>query len=191
MDPTPLLLVTNLGLHAAFIWGRYRVFRIDNCIPSGVRLIEISATICILIGVVLIVTREGPQPGLDILAVVLAISSSALFGCGVATVKRGRLTAAFSSDVATELITDGPFRYVRHPFYVSYLLCYFQAVVLSRSGWAILPLLWMAGIYTHAALLEEQKFLNSPLAGEYHRYAARTGRFIPVAIHWRKYSHAD
>jgi protein-S-isoprenylcysteine O-methyltransferase Ste14 len=62
---------------------------------------------------------------------------------------------------------------------------------LSRSGWAILPLLWMAGIYIQAALLEEQKFLNSPLAGEYHRYASRTGRFIPIAIRSRRYSHAD
>lgn len=191
MDLTILLLATNLGSHAAFIWGRYRVFRIDNRTPVGVRLIEASAVACILVGFGLIVTRDGPQPGLDMFAVVLAISSSALFGWGVATVQRGRLTAAFSSDVATELITDGPFRYVRHPFYVSYLLCYFQALILSRSGWAILPLLWMAGIYIHAALLEEQKFLNSPLAGEYHRYAARTGRFIPTALHLRRYSHAD
>ena len=191
MDLTILLLATNLGSHAAFIWGRYRVFRIDHRTPAGVRLIEASATACILIGSVLIVTRDGPKFGLDILAVVLAISSSTLFAWGVVTVQRGRLTAAFSSDVATEVITDGPFHYVRHPFYVSYLLCYLQAVILSRSRWAILPLLWMAGIYIHAALLEERKFLNSPLAGEYHRYAARTSRFIPIATHSRRYSHAD
>jgi len=191
MDSTILLLGTYLGPHAAFIWGRYRVFRVGNRTPTGVRLIEASASASILGACGLVVTRDGPRPGLDLFAVILAISSSALFAWGVATVKRGRLTAAFSTDVPAELIIDGPFRYVRHPFYVSYLLCHLQAVMLSRSGWALLPLLWMAGIYIRAAFLEERKFLNGPLAGRYHQYAATTGRFVPISLTSRGYRHAD
>jgi len=191
MDSTIILLATYLGPNAAFIWGRYRVFRVGNRTPAGVRLIEASASASILVGSGLIVTRDGFSPGLDLLAVILAISSAALFAWGVATVRRGRLTAAFSTDAPAELITDGPFRYVRHPFYVSYLVCHLQAVLLSRSGWALLPLLWMAGIYIRAALLEERKFLNGPLADEYHQYAAKTGRFIPISLHSRAYRHAD
>ena len=133
-------------------------------------------------GLGLIATRGGPQLGLDIVAILLAVSSAGLFAWGVATVDRGRLTAAFSQDVPTELITAGPFRHIRHPFYLSYLLVYVQGGAASRSGWAIIPFLWMAALYVRAALLEERKFLDSALAAEYRRYAARTARFIP-ALH--------
>ena len=107
---TPLLLATNLGLHGVFVWGRYRVFRIGSHTPAGVRVIEVSASTCILLGLGLIATRGEPQLGLDIVAILLSVSSAGLFAWGVATVHRGRLTAAFSQDVPTELITAGPFR---------------------------------------------------------------------------------
>ena len=188
---TVLSLAANLGCHAVFVWGRYKVFRIDNRTPAGVRLIEASAAGSILVGLGLIVSRDGPRLELDASAIVLAVISTALFAWGVAVVHRGHLTAAFSDDVPAELITAGPFRYIRHPFYVSYLLSYLQAVIVSRSGWAILPLLWMAGIYVRAALLEERKFLKSPLANEYCRYAACTGRFVPAVTHLTGYRHAN
>ena len=125
----------------------------------------------------LILTRDGARLQFDVLAALLAAGSAGLFAWGVTTVHRGQLSAAFSIDVATELITAGPYKYFRHPFYVSYLLSYLQLVLVSRSGWAIILLLWMAGIYIRAARLEERKFLRSPLSDDYCRYAARTAQF--------------
>jgi protein-S-isoprenylcysteine O-methyltransferase Ste14 len=177
---TILLLASNLGSHALFVWGRYNVFRIGDRTPRGVRLIEVSAIICILSGVRLTLRRAGPQLGFDILAILLAVTSAGLFVWGVATVHQGRLSAAFSHEAATEVIIAGPFRYVRHPFYLSYLLAYVQAVLASRSGWAIIPLLWMTGIYGWAALSEERSFHEGPLAATYLSYAAHTARFIPT-----------
>ena len=99
MDLTILLLATNLVSHAAFIWGRYRVFRIDNRAPAGVRLIEVSATTCILAGLWLIVTRDEVNSGW----IHCGPSRSANWiVCSDGPIHRRRLTAALSRDVATE-----------------------------------------------------------------------------------------
>ena len=76
------------------------------------------------------------------------------------------------------LITDGPFRYVRHPIYtLSMLLMICSAVVVPTVpmlGIAIVHLLLMQLKARH----EERHLLR--LHGEvYQSYLARTGRFFP------------
>jgi protein-S-isoprenylcysteine O-methyltransferase Ste14 len=175
------LLALNLSLHAAFIWGRYIVFRVDGAATRGVRIIEFSTALSLIAGGTLITLRPAVSLPSDLLAVACAVLSGAVFAWGVATIRCGRLTAAFSDDAPAELITSGPFRFVRNPFYLSYLLAYLQAVLASQSPWSMLPLLGMWCIYRRAAGLEEQKFERSHLAKTYRSYAACTGRFLP----WR------
>src|ERR1044072_5563504 len=117
-----LLLALNLSLHAAFIWGRYTVFRLDGPPPRGVRIIEFSATLSLITGGIRIALRPAVSLPLDILAVACALLSGPVFGWGGATIRCGRLTAAFSDDPPTELITSGPFRLLRNRFYLSYPL---------------------------------------------------------------------
>jgi protein-S-isoprenylcysteine O-methyltransferase Ste14 len=177
---TPLLLTLNVLLHPAFIWGRFAVFSVADRPPAGAQLVQISALLGILLDAVLIASRGGSHLGLDSLAIAVSAASGFLFIWAVRTVGLQRLTAVFSDDAPVELIVSGPFRFVRNPFYLSYLLVYAQALVGSRSWWAALPLLGMACIYYRAALLEEKKFLGSRLAMEYRRYTATAGRFLPV-----------
>lgn len=177
---TWVLFAFNVLLHAVFIWGRFAVFRIDGHVPRGARVIEVSAVSCILVGLAAIALRDGPDVWCDAASAAAAVLSGGLFVWGVVTVKQNRLTAAFSDDTPAELITGGPFRWVRNPFYLSYLLAYTQALLAARSWWAVVPLVWMAVVYGTAVWLEERKFLRSPLADNYRRYARRTGRFLPV-----------
>jgi protein-S-isoprenylcysteine O-methyltransferase Ste14 len=172
-------LVLSVGLHALFIWGRYAVFRIDGRTPRGARLIEVAAVASILAGLALTAARDGADAAFDPLAVVVAVLSGGLFVWAVATVRRNRLTAAFSDDAPQELITTGPFRWVRNPFYLSYLLAYAHAALASRSPWALVPLGVMAVVYGTAVVREERKFARSPLADAYRAYARRTRRFLP------------
>ena len=164
------------------------MFRVDGPLPCGVRIIEFSATLSLITGGTLILLRPAVSPPLNLLAVACAVLSGAVFAWGVKTIGCGRLTAAFSHDAPAELITSGPFRFVRNPFYVSYLLAYLQAVLASRSPWSMLPLLGMWCIYRRAAGLEEQKFQRSRLAKNYRRYAACTGRFLPLRAPCRDHS---
>jgi len=79
-----------------------------------------------------------------------------------------------------QLVSDGPYRYVRHPIYTaltgiavgttlvfrSYLLLVVAALsIVAHLGWAA----------------AEEKLLGSPegLGDDYRTYASRTGRFLP------------
>jgi protein-S-isoprenylcysteine O-methyltransferase Ste14 len=176
---TALLIASFLSLHAAFTWGRAQVFRIDGATPPGVRLIEAASAVSIATGTLLIATRSAPHALFDPLALLFATVSAALFAWGVHAVGRLALTAAFSADTPLQLLTHGPFRFSRNPFYAAYLLGHAVPLLATRSAWALPALLVMAGIYVAAVRVEEQKFLASPLAGAWRAYAAHTGRFLP------------
>src|SRR6266496_3933851 len=78
----------------------------------------------------------------------------------------------------TELITDGPFRHIRHPIYA------FQILLMLCSAAIVptLPMLVVAAI--HIVLMNvkarsEERHLRSCHGDAYERYVERTGRFLP------------
>lgn len=95
---------------------------------------------------------------------------------------KSKLTLAFSLDAPQKILQDGPYKYVRHPFYFCYLVCYFTiAFVISN------PIVWGVffmnlAIYLWAAKVEEGKFLKSNLSDEYKKYIKSTGMFFPNFI---------
>lgn len=176
---TALLLLAMLALHASFTWARYAVFRIDGATPPGVRLIEIGAAASIAVGLWLVGTRGEARILQDVAAGLLAAASAALFTWGLRSIRRRQFTAAFSSDQPTCLVTHGPYRFIRHPFYLAYGLAHALPLVATGSPWAWPGLLGMGAIYLRAAQLEERKFLASPLAAAWREHQQRTGRFLP------------
>lgn len=176
---TALLVATFLALHAAFAWGRVKIFRIDGPTPPGVRLIELASAASIASGTLLIATRPASHALFDPLALLSVVVSAAVFAWGVHAVGRLALTAAFSADTPQRLLTHGPFRFTRNPFYTAYLLGHAVPLLATRSAWALPALAVMAGIYFAAVRAEEQKFLATPLADSWRAYALRTGRFLP------------
>jgi protein-S-isoprenylcysteine O-methyltransferase Ste14 len=76
------------------------------------------------------------------------------------------------------LITRGPYRWVRHPFYDCMAL-FTTSAALMMANWFVLA----AGIVTFALLAirsrtEEQKLLER-FGEPYRAYQSRTGRFLP------------
>lgn len=84
-----------------------------------------------------------------------------------------------------ELITDGPFRYVRHPIYaLSMLLMICSAIIVPT-----VPMLAVAVahlVLTHIKARNEERHLITVHGEAYRRYLARTGRFLP-RIGWYRY----
>lgn len=112
-------------------------------------------------------------------ALTLYAASLAIYWWTLLTVKRHRLTFAYTRDVPTVLIEAGPYRAVRHPFYTAYTLCFLGAPLALGSWWLLLTAVFMFLVYRQSAVMEERKFEASELAAEYRRYASRTGRFAP------------
>ena len=90
------------------------------------------------------------------------------------------LTDTVVTRQAHTLITRGPYRWVRHPFYDCMLL-FTVSAALMMANWFVL----VAGALTFMLLAmrsrtEEQKLLER-FGEPYRDYQARTGRFLPRA----------
>jgi protein-S-isoprenylcysteine O-methyltransferase Ste14 len=105
-----------------------------------------------------------------------------LFWWAIKTNRENRLSAAFSSDLPSQLVDRGPYRFIRHPFYTSYLLTWVAGIPASGQAWLLVTVAVMFTIYFKAARMEEEKFRRSDLSENYRRYASRTGMFFPRLI---------
>ena len=97
-----------------------------------------------------------------------------------------RWRMAVSLEGKEELITDGLFKYVRHPIYALSLLLMACSIVVVPT----VPMFVVGAI--HFALIQlkarnEERHLSAVHGDAYRRYLARTARFLP----WRPASRAD
>lgn len=92
---------------------------------------------------------------------------------------RRHFALAFAEESPEILLTTGPYRLVRHPYYLSYLLFWGAGALGSASPWLWGAVALMVGLYRAAADHEERQYASGPMAAEYARYRARTGRFVP------------
>ncbi|HMF91570.1 MAG TPA: isoprenylcysteine carboxylmethyltransferase family protein, partial [Candidatus Angelobacter sp.] len=87
---------------------------------------------------------------------------------------------------ARALVTDGPYRIVRHPVYASYLLQY-AGVALSHSNPATVAvfLAWLTAVIVRVSF--EERVLAAVFP-EYEAYRRRVGRFVPRLLRRRPLS---
>jgi protein-S-isoprenylcysteine O-methyltransferase Ste14 len=129
--------------------------------------------------------REEVEPNIALILLGVAglIASLVLFEWARRTV-RGRLFSyIFSSDTPEFICMDGPFAYMRNPFYASYLLAMLSTAIMWPSLFRFALVLAMVVYFTGAAMYEERKFAHSAVRTEYDAYKQRTGRFIPKLGH--------
>jgi protein-S-isoprenylcysteine O-methyltransferase Ste14 len=103
--------------------------------------------------------------------------SAALFWSAVA-VTRGKLAACGQSYVSTEVVKEGPYRHIRHPFYAAYNLTWLAGY--AATGWWPLAAnaMLMGAVYERFARQEERSFLAGALAGEYREYQRQAGKYL-------------
>lgn len=81
---------------------------------------------------------------------------------------------------ASHLVTWGPYRFVRHPIYGSYLMALTSAAIFCPQVGTILCWLYGIIVLNNTAAKEEKKLSESPEFGnEYKEYIKHTGRFLP------------
>ena len=76
------------------------------------------------------------------------------------------------------LVTVGPYRWVRHPFYVTAALLMFSVTILTAN--------WLIGLTSVIVLVllavrtpKEEAMLIERFGDQYRDYMTKTGRFIP------------
>jgi protein-S-isoprenylcysteine O-methyltransferase Ste14 len=76
------------------------------------------------------------------------------------------------------LVTTGPYRWVRHPFYVAFAALVAANTLLTANGYVGLSGAAVLALLVHRTRTEEQHLL-ARFGDAYRRYMHRTGRFFP------------
>jgi protein-S-isoprenylcysteine O-methyltransferase Ste14 len=178
-----ILLLTCL---ASFYWGVRRFFSQPSGYTLGMRLVQMSGILFTGLHIYALLASPSVTATRAALAVLVYLTAFSLFWWAQRTHGRRPLSAIFSSDVPAHLVQDGPYRFIRHPFYTSYLLAWFAGWVATAEWYILVTFLIMLAVYLRAAWLEEAKFGGSTLTGDYQAYRARTGLFLPTLRGWRR-----
>ena len=92
---------------------------------------------------------------------------------------------------ATNLVTDGPFGFVRNPLYVGNILMYVGCSFMSNSIYPWLQI--TTAIYFifqyHIIVLKEEEYLRKVFKEEYSNYEKNVPRFFPrlTKIYWQSF----
>jgi len=87
-----------------------------------------------------------------------------------------------NNDAPKSIVTHGPYKRIRHPFYASFVLLLVGATLLSPNVGTIAALLIGVSLLTWTARGEEKRLLASEFGSEYAAYLKRTGRFMPRIV---------
>jgi len=91
----------------------------------------------------------------------------------------GNWSPAVERPPAGTLVTGGPYRWVRHPMYLSFLL-YNLGIAMISSNWLVYAGAALCFGYLYASRVDrEERVMLEAFGDEYRAYAAHTGRVIP------------
>lgn len=121
----------------------------------------------------------SPSKVQQVVGSVLLVLSFTLLIWAISIQNNGKLDFAFTGNVPRFLTTKGPYRIVRHPIYLAYLLGWLGGAI--ASGYYILCIVAfvMGRSYIKAIEQEERLFAESKFKEAYQKYTQGTSRIIP------------
>jgi protein-S-isoprenylcysteine O-methyltransferase Ste14 len=164
---------------ASFAWGMRNFFAQPVGSTVGMKVISACGVLFAALHFFAILVASSITPERGFIGTLLYLGSLGLFWWAIKTNSSARLSAAFSPDLPVHLVEDGPYRFIRHPFYCSYVLAWLSGTVATARWWLLPTVAVMLIVYWKAASIEEEKFSRSSLAAEYQRYRARTSWLVP------------
>jgi protein-S-isoprenylcysteine O-methyltransferase Ste14 len=113
------------------------------------------------------------------LAIGLLVASLALYEWARRTIRGRHFHLAWTGDVPDALCEQGPYAYVRHPLYLSYILAFLALLVALPTLWVAAIFLFNLALFVHAAFGDERSLREGPFAGDYADYRRRVRMFLP------------
>jgi protein-S-isoprenylcysteine O-methyltransferase Ste14 len=148
--------------------------------PPWVLALHYLSMVLVLAQVAGVFVLEPRADAFVSLAIVMYTVSVLLYLAAIESAKRTRLQRSFiDHPLPDRLITDGPYRWVRHPFGSGYLLGALAPAIAIDDVRMLLVALPLVAATVYAAVREERVWLASARGDEYREYRRRTGMFIP------------
>lgn len=172
-------LFAALSCFISFGWAMKKFFTKPEGKTRGMQAIYVFGSLFMVAHLGLIIFRYQFHLETTLGGLALYAAALALFWWSISVNRSKPLSFAFSQDQPQHLVVDGPYRYVRHPFYTAYTLAWLAGALIVPEPWLLLSAALMFVLYRQAAVQEERKFVESELAIAYKDYQRRTGMFFP------------
>jgi protein-S-isoprenylcysteine O-methyltransferase Ste14 len=155
--------------------GAKRSVRSSRCRPPGLLLV----VAVVLARVFRTSTVAVHSPVLQVVGVVLLVSGLAL--AVWARIYLGRNWGMPMTERAEpELVTSGPYRFVRHPIYSGLLLAVLGTALATNLYWLIA--LVIAGAYFIYSATVEERLMTTSFPDDYPGYKTHTKMLIPFVL---------
>jgi protein-S-isoprenylcysteine O-methyltransferase Ste14 len=175
-----ILAATSAATVAFFCIGLTSYFERRSDRPGWVRLLHDTGALLALIQLVGVVLFEPRSDWLVFAGLALYLGAMLVFLSAIETARSMRMQRSFVDHPLPErLLTDGPFAWVRHPFYAGYMMGAVAPCVAIDHPALVVVALPMIAMVLNAAFREERIWLSSPRAEAYRQYQQRTGMFVP------------
>ncbi len=172
-----IVSIVGLATVAQYIWSLRAHFDSPS-MQAGARI-----TSLLVVGItvlILILTFLVDQPlWVQVVGLAVQVLSLVLFWSAIRASRNARLRFAFDPEGPRSLVTEGPYAYVRHPFYVSYILFWLGWAFATWTVWPFIPVAVLIGVYVYAARMEERLFAGTDMSSAYAEYRQRTGFLWP------------
>ena len=149
-----------------------------GAIPWPPILLALAAFAAVLLGRVV----PLPWPGMDdlaarIIGIGFGVAGLAIIVWAAMTLNRHR-TTIMPHKGASHLVTDGPFRWRRHPIYVGDMFLLLAAAEFTKNIWFVPAALGFALLVTVLQIIPEERHLEATFGDAWREYAARTRRLF-------------
>jgi protein-S-isoprenylcysteine O-methyltransferase Ste14 len=114
-----------------------------------------------------------------LIAIPFSVSSIALIFLTVGTHRVPLALWHQQKDGPHHIVTYGPYRRIRHPFYASFLLALFGAFLFAPQVASLSILIYGFVSLNLTAQREEKRLKSSEYGDEYQQYMQQAGRFLP------------
>jgi len=172
-----LSVVLFLCIVISLIWARLRFFKMTAGTPKlGAILYDAIVATQIIATLIFMATSSGSFLPLLPATIFLYGLSLLMFWWAIVTARS--LDFAFSDKVGN-IVTTGPFRFVRHPFYTSYILVWVGNTLLFNSLILWITLGFLMAFYFLSARKEENVIMQSEQSSTYEKYIKNVGMFLP------------
>ena len=157
----------------------FRLFKRPVTEPFGATFITVAAVLGTLANITLWWRLPPADGGLALAMIALAIP---LYVLAVRASHGQGFWRAFSTRTPADVVDAGIYRYLRHPFYVSYMIYWLSWCVLNSYHLvSLLIAAVMISVYV-AAALKEERLLTLQFGQRYIQYSHQTWMFVPCIV---------
>lgn len=161
-----------------FITAAANIFMVPALRNNGAVLGQysfISGMLCVL----LMGLFSGLLWPLALCGCILALLAVLFYEWARRTVVDRDFFVGFSGEVPRAVCDKGPYHFVRHPFYLSYMVAFLGVAIAFPSLIVCGVCLVNIGLFLYMAFDDERVLLASRLDGDYRAYQGRAGMFLP------------